>query len=71
MTLDDALSECPVVAIVRGVKADEVVDHAPGPLFGRLFAPSRSPSTRQIPSRASAGLTTLSAAGWRSAQGLC
>ena len=28
MTLDDALSECPVVAIVRGVKPDEVVDHA-------------------------------------------
>ena len=28
MTLDEALSECPVVAIVRGVKPDEVLDHA-------------------------------------------
>jgi 2-dehydro-3-deoxyphosphogalactonate aldolase len=28
MTLDDALAECPVVAIVRGVKPDEVLDHA-------------------------------------------
>lgn len=28
MTLDDALAECPVVAIVRGVKPDEILDHA-------------------------------------------
>ncbi|MET0274478.1 MAG: 2-dehydro-3-deoxy-6-phosphogalactonate aldolase [Phenylobacterium sp.] len=28
MTLDEALAECPVVAIVRGVKPDEVLDHA-------------------------------------------
>lgn len=28
MTLDDALSECPVVAILRGVRPDEVLDHA-------------------------------------------
>jgi 2-dehydro-3-deoxyphosphogalactonate aldolase len=28
MTLDDALAECPVVAIVRGVRPDEVLDHA-------------------------------------------
>jgi 2-dehydro-3-deoxyphosphogalactonate aldolase len=28
MTLDDALAECPVVAIVRGITPDEVVDHA-------------------------------------------
>jgi 2-dehydro-3-deoxyphosphogalactonate aldolase len=28
MTLQDALAECPVVAIVRGVRPDEVLDHA-------------------------------------------
>lgn len=28
MTLDDALAECPVVAIVRGVRPDEILDHA-------------------------------------------
>jgi 2-dehydro-3-deoxyphosphogalactonate aldolase len=28
MTLDDTLAECPVVAIVRGVKPDEVLAHA-------------------------------------------
>jgi 2-dehydro-3-deoxyphosphogalactonate aldolase len=28
MTLDDALAECPVVAIVRGVRPNEVLDHA-------------------------------------------
>ena len=28
MTLDDALAECPVVAIIRGVHPDEVLDHA-------------------------------------------
>jgi 2-dehydro-3-deoxyphosphogalactonate aldolase len=28
MTLDDALAECPVVAIVRGVRPDEVLAHA-------------------------------------------
>jgi 2-dehydro-3-deoxyphosphogalactonate aldolase len=28
MTLDDALAECPVVAILRGVQSDEVLDHA-------------------------------------------
>lgn len=28
MTLDEALNECPVVAIVRGVRPDEVIDHA-------------------------------------------
>ena len=28
MTLDDALAACPVVAIVRGVRPEEVVDHA-------------------------------------------
>ena len=28
MTLDDALAECPVVAILRGVRPDEVLDHA-------------------------------------------
>lgn len=28
MTLDEALAQCPVVAIVRGVKPDEVLDHA-------------------------------------------
>lgn len=28
MTLDDALAECPVVAIVRGVRPDEALDHA-------------------------------------------
>jgi 2-dehydro-3-deoxyphosphogalactonate aldolase len=28
MTLDEALAECPVVAILRGVKPDEVLDHA-------------------------------------------
>jgi 2-dehydro-3-deoxyphosphogalactonate aldolase len=27
MTLDEALSECPVVAIIRGVKSDEAVAH--------------------------------------------
>lgn len=28
MTLDDALAECPMVAIVRGVRPDEILDHA-------------------------------------------
>lgn len=28
MTLDEALAECPVVAILRGVRPDEVLDHA-------------------------------------------
>jgi 2-dehydro-3-deoxyphosphogalactonate aldolase len=28
MTLEDALAECPVVAIVRGVRPDEVLEHA-------------------------------------------
>jgi 2-dehydro-3-deoxyphosphogalactonate aldolase len=28
MILDEALSECPVVAILRGVRPDEVLDHA-------------------------------------------
>lgn len=28
MTLDEALAECPVVAIVRGIKPDEVLAHA-------------------------------------------
>jgi 2-dehydro-3-deoxyphosphogalactonate aldolase len=28
MTLDEALSDCPVVAILRGVRPDEVLDHA-------------------------------------------
>jgi 2-dehydro-3-deoxyphosphogalactonate aldolase len=28
LSLDDALSECPVVAIVRGVRPDEILDHA-------------------------------------------
>jgi 2-dehydro-3-deoxyphosphogalactonate aldolase len=28
MTLDEALAKCPVVAIVRGVRPDEVLDHA-------------------------------------------
>jgi 2-dehydro-3-deoxyphosphogalactonate aldolase len=28
MTLDDALAACPVVAILRGVRPDEVADHA-------------------------------------------
>ena len=27
MILEDALAECPVVAIVRGVRPDEVLDH--------------------------------------------
>jgi 2-dehydro-3-deoxyphosphogalactonate aldolase len=27
-SLDDALAECPVVAIVRGVRPDEILDHA-------------------------------------------
>jgi 2-dehydro-3-deoxyphosphogalactonate aldolase len=28
MTLDEALKQCPVVAIVRGIRPDEVLDHA-------------------------------------------
>ena len=28
MTLEDALAECPVVAIVRGIHPDEILDHA-------------------------------------------
>jgi 2-dehydro-3-deoxyphosphogalactonate aldolase len=28
LKLDDALAECPVVAIVRGVRPDEILDHA-------------------------------------------
>ena len=28
MTLDEALAECPIVAIVRGVRPEEVLDHA-------------------------------------------
>lgn len=28
MTLDDALAQCPVVAIVRGIRPDEILDHA-------------------------------------------
>jgi 2-dehydro-3-deoxyphosphogalactonate aldolase len=28
MTLDDALAACPVIAILRGVRADEILDHA-------------------------------------------
>lgn len=28
LRLDDALAECPVVAIVRGVRPDEILDHA-------------------------------------------
>ena len=28
MTLEDALAQCPVVAIVRGVRPDEILDHA-------------------------------------------
>jgi 2-dehydro-3-deoxyphosphogalactonate aldolase len=28
MTLEDALAQCPVVAIVRGIRPDEVLDHA-------------------------------------------
>lgn len=28
LSLDDALAECPVVAIVRGVRPDEILDHA-------------------------------------------
>lgn len=28
MTLDDALAECPIVAIVRGIRPDEVLAHA-------------------------------------------
>jgi len=28
MTLDEALAECPVVAIVRGIRPDEILDHA-------------------------------------------
>lgn len=28
MTLDDALTECPVIAILRGVRPDEILDHA-------------------------------------------
>jgi len=28
LSLDDALGECPVVAIVRGVRPDEILDHA-------------------------------------------
>jgi len=28
MTLDEALAQCPVVAIVRGIKPDEILDHA-------------------------------------------
>lgn len=28
MTLDDALTQCPVIAILRGVRPDEVLDHA-------------------------------------------
>jgi 2-dehydro-3-deoxyphosphogalactonate aldolase len=28
MTLEDALAECPIVAIVRGVRPDDVLDHA-------------------------------------------
>jgi 2-dehydro-3-deoxyphosphogalactonate aldolase len=28
MTLDEALAECPVVAIVRGIRPDEALDHA-------------------------------------------
>jgi 2-dehydro-3-deoxyphosphogalactonate aldolase len=28
MTLDEALAECPVVAIVRGITPDEILDHA-------------------------------------------
>ena len=27
MTLDEALAECPIVAIVRGIRPDEVLDH--------------------------------------------
>lgn len=27
MTLDEALAECPIIAILRGVRPDEVVDH--------------------------------------------
>ncbi|MDB5448449.1 MAG: eda [Phenylobacterium sp.] len=28
LSLDDALGECPVVAIVRGIRPDEILDHA-------------------------------------------
>ena len=28
MTLDDALTQCPVIAILRGVRPDEILDHA-------------------------------------------
>ena len=28
MTLDEALAQCPVIAILRGVRPDEVLDHA-------------------------------------------
>lgn len=28
LSLDDALAECPVVAIIRGVRPDEILDHA-------------------------------------------
>lgn len=38
MTLEDALAQCPVVAIVRGVRPDEVVDHAAALLEGGIVA---------------------------------
>jgi len=28
MTLDEALTPCPLIAILRGVQPDEVLDHA-------------------------------------------
>lgn len=34
MTLDEALKQCPVVAIVRGIRPDEVLDHAAALLEG-------------------------------------
>jgi 2-dehydro-3-deoxyphosphogalactonate aldolase len=47
MTLDDALAECPVVAILRGVRPDEVLAHAEA-LFAAgvrgIEAPLNSPN---------------------------
>ena len=37
MTLEEALAKCPVVAIVRGVRPDEVLDHAAALLEAGVF----------------------------------
>jgi 2-dehydro-3-deoxyphosphogalactonate aldolase len=66
VTLEDALAECPLVAILRGVAPEEIIDHAEALLAGGVRAveiPLNSPRPLESIRRAAAELRGRMAVG--------